>query len=46
MNYGLPYKGSKSAICDWLLKYLPDCDTFVDVFCGGCAVTHAMMLNN
>lgn len=46
MKYGLPYKGSKSTICDWLLKYLPDCETFVDVFCGGCSVTHAMMLSN
>ncbi len=46
MNYGLPYKGSKSGICKWLMEYIPMCDVFVDVFSGGCAVTHAMMLEN
>ena len=46
MNYGLPYKGSKSGICKWLMEYIPVCDVFVDVFSGGCAVTHAMMLEN
>lgn len=45
MNYGLPYKGSKSRICKWLMAHLPPADTFIDLFAGGCAVTHAAMLS-
>lgn len=43
-NFGLPYTGSKSRIAPWLMEMLPDCDHFVDVFAGGCAVSHAMIL--
>lgn len=43
MNYGIPYKGSKNKIIKWLLPLLPKGDVFVDLFCGGCAVTDAMM---
>ena len=39
-NYGLPYKGSKNKLADWLLSYLPSSPVFVDLFAGGCAVTH------
>jgi len=39
MNYGLPYKGSKSKICEWLFTHIPKTDTFYDVFAGGGAVT-------
>lgn len=46
MNYGLPYTGSKSRIAEWLIDQLPSCETFVDVFCGGCAVSHAMILHS
>jgi len=45
MNYGLPYMGSKSRICEWLMAYLPPADTFIDLFAGGCAVTHAAMIS-
>lgn len=45
MNYGLPYMGSKSRICDWLMEHLPPADTFIDLFAGGCAVTHAAMIS-
>ena len=41
MNYGLPYQGSKSAIAEWLVGVLPESHTLVDLFAGGCAVTHA-----
>lgn len=44
-NYGLPYKGSKSRIADKIINILPKADTFVDLFCGGGAVTHAAMLS-
>lgn len=45
MRYGLPYKGSKNRIAKWVVDYLPASDTFVDLFCGGCAVTHAAMIS-
>jgi hypothetical protein len=45
MNYGLPYMGSKSRICEWLMAHLPPADTFIDLFAGGCAVTHAAMIS-
>ena len=43
-NFGLPYTGSKSRIAPWLMEMLPSCENFVDVFAGGCAVSHAMIL--
>lgn len=44
-KYGLPYKGSKNAIADWVIEHLPGSGTLVDLFCGGCAVTHAALLS-
>ena len=44
MRYGLPYKGSKNAIAEWIVSVLPDAECFVDLFCGGGAVTHYAML--
>ena len=46
MRYGLPYKGSKNAIAEWIVNALPPADTFVDLFCGGGAVTHYAMLTD
>lgn len=45
MNYGLPYKGSKNSIAKWILANLPASHTFVDLFAGGCAVTHVAILS-
>lgn len=45
MNYGVPYQGSKSAIAERILKYLPEADTLYDVFAGGCAISHCAMLS-
>ncbi|MCF0243465.1 MAG: DNA adenine methylase [Bacteroidaceae bacterium] len=45
MNYGLPYQGSKSGIARWVVEQMPAAETFVDLFAGGCAVTHAAMLS-
>lgn len=42
-KYGIPYQGSKSAIAEWVVSCLPPGDVFVDLFCGGCAVTHAAL---
>jgi len=45
MSLGLPYKGSKSSIAKWIIDQLPPARTFVDLFAGGCAVTHAAILS-
>lgn len=42
-RYGIPYRGSKSRIAGWVLDQLPPGDCLVDLFAGGCAVTHAAM---
>ena len=39
INYGVPYKGSKNTIAEWVVSHVPKCDTFIDVFAGGCAIT-------
>ena len=44
-RYGTPYRGSKSAIAEWVVGNLPPAETLVDLFAGGCAVTHAAMLS-
>lgn len=44
-RYGVPYKGSKSAIAKWIVDLLPPSHTLVDLFAGGCAVTHCAMLS-
>ena len=43
-RYGVPYKGSKNRLAEQLVKRLPPAGTLIDVFAGGCAVTHAAML--
>lgn len=45
MKYGLPYKGSKNKIAKRIIEALPSAETFVDVFAGGCAITHAALLS-
>ena len=45
MRYGLPYKESKNSIAKWVVDELPKADVFVDLFCGGCAITHRALLS-
>ena len=47
MRYGVPYKGSKNAIAEWVYSFFPKNNkkNFYDLFAGGCAVTHAAMLD-
>ena len=45
MNYGIPYMGSKNSIAKEIVDLLPTAEYFVDLFCGGCAITHAAMLS-
>lgn len=44
-RYGVPYKGSKNLIARDIVEALPPAGTFVDLFAGGCAVTHAALLS-
>lgn len=41
----MPYTGSKNAVAEWVIEHLPPAENFVDLFCGGCAVTHCAMLS-
>ncbi len=43
MNYGLPYKGSKNKLAERIVRLLPKKKNLVDLFCGGCAVSHAAL---
>lgn len=43
MKYGLPYKGSKNKLALRINQLLPKADHLIDLFCGGCAVTHAAL---
>lgn len=42
---GLPYQGSKRRIAARIVGTLPAAPVLVDVFAGGCAVTHAALLS-
>jgi site-specific DNA-adenine methylase len=44
MKYGLPYKGSKNKLAERIVSLLPQADHLIDLFCGGCAVTHCALL--
>lgn len=45
MRYGVPYQGSKNKIAELVVEHLPSGHTLVDLFAGGCAVTHAALLS-
>lgn len=45
-TYGMPYMGSKRKLATRILAAMPQRDTLVDLFCGGCAVAHAAMDGN
>lgn len=42
---GLPYQGSKRRIAAKIVGLFPGAPVLVDVFAGGCAVTHAALLS-
>ena len=47
MRYGVPYKGSKNQIAEWVCKHFPKATNFYDLFAGGCAITQiALMKQN
>ena len=45
MNFGVPYMGSKNLIAERLVSQFPRAEYFVDLFAGGCAMTHAAFLS-
>lgn len=44
-NWGMPWMGSKSDIAWQVVNALPKGETFVDLFFGGCAITHAAIVS-
>ena len=45
MRYGIPYKGSKNKIAEYVIENIPAACNFYDLFAGGCAITHAALLS-
>ena len=45
MNYGIPYMGSKSRICEKVCSIFPKAQNFYDLFGGGFSITHYMVQN-
>lgn len=43
-HYGVPYMGSKNSIARQIVNFLPSRCNFIDLFAGGCAITHAALL--
>lgn len=44
-KYGIPYQGSKSAIAESIIEFLPSGKRFVDLFGGGGAMSHCAALS-
>ena len=44
-RFGLPYQGSKRRIAAKIVDLFPAAPVLVDVFAGGCVVTHATLLS-
>lgn len=42
-NYGICYMGSKNALAERIVALLPSASHLIDVFAGGCAITHCAM---
>lgn len=43
-RYGIPYQGSKNAIAAHIVaEFLPPSACLMDIFAGGCAITHAAL---
>ena len=45
MTYGVPYMGSKNRIAKDIIDLLPSGNRLVDLFAGGCAITHCALLS-
>ena len=45
MKYGIIYQGSKNAIAEKIIEFLPSGRRFVDLFGGGAAISHCAVLS-
>ena len=45
-RYGVPYKGSKNQIVEWIYSHFPKATNFYDLFAGGCAITHIALMKS
>ena len=45
VSFGIPYWGSKNRIAAKIIRRMPKGKRFVDLFAGGCAISHAAMLS-
>ena len=43
-RYGIPYKGSKNNIAEWVYSHFPKQTNFYDLFAGGCAITQIALM--
>ena len=46
MRYGIPYKGSKNQIAEWVYSHFPKATNFYDLFAGGCAITQVARMKS
>lgn len=44
MRYGVPYKGSKNGIAQWVYSHFPKTENFYDLFAGGCAILQVALM--
>lgn len=44
-TYGVPYRGSKNKLAEDIIALLPKGKRLVDLFAGGCAITHCALLS-
>ena len=44
MRYGIPYKGSKNSIAEWVYSHFPKRTNFYDLFAGGCAILQVALM--
>ena len=46
MRYGIPYKGSKNQIAEWVYSHFPKATNFYDLFAGGDAITQVALMKS
>ena len=44
-TYGIGYQGSKNRIAKYIIGVLPSGERLVDLFAGGCSITHCAMVS-
>ena len=44
-RFGIPYQGSKNKIAEKIIAQLPPAEHLIDLFAGGCAISHCALLS-